>query len=58
MAFLMMGEISGGRDDKSREPRRGRGPGFFTRTCRNVRVKNRVLELSDDSGLPGSLVPP
>lgn len=58
MAFLMMGEMSGGGDDKSREPARGRGTEFF-RTCRKVRVKNPVvLELFAESGLPGSLVPP
>lgn len=55
MAFLMMGETSGGGDDKSREPPRGHGPEFL-RTWRKVRVKKPVvLELS---GLPGSLMPP
>ncbi|KAA8584859.1 hypothetical protein FQN60_003553 [Etheostoma spectabile] len=58
MAFLMMGETSGGMDDKSRESPRGRGTEFF-RTCRKVRVKNPVvLELFAESGLPGSLLPP
>lgn len=57
-AFLMMGEMSGGREDKSRESPRGRGTEFF-RTCRKVRVKNPVvLELLVESGLPGSLMPP
>lgn len=57
MAFLMMGETSGGADDKSREPPLGRGTEFF-RTCPKVRVKNLlVLELAE-SGLPGSPTPP
>lgn len=58
MAFLMMGEMSGGGDDVSREPPRGLATEFF-RTCRKVRVKNPVvLELCAESGLPGSLTPP
>lgn len=58
MAFLMMGEMSGGGDVKSREPPLGHGPEFF-RTCRKLREKNPVdLELFAESGLPGSLVPP
>lgn len=58
IAFLMIGEISGGGEDKSREPPRGRGPEVL-RTCRKVRVKNPVvLELLAESGLPGSLMPP
>ncbi|TNN58464.1 Interferon-induced very large GTPase 1 [Liparis tanakae] len=58
MAFLMMGETSGGGDDNSRELPRGRGTEFF-RTCRKLRVKNLVvLELFAESGLSGSLMPP
>ena len=58
MAFFMMGEMSGGGEDKSREPRRGRGAELLC-TCRNVRVKKPVdLELIAESGLPGSFMPP
>lgn len=59
MAFLMMGETSGGGgDDRSREPPRGLGPEVF-RTFLKVRVKNLVvLELLVESGLPGSRMPP
>ena len=57
MAFLMMGETSGG-GDRSRDALRGRGTEFF-RTCLKVRVKKPVvLELLVESGLPGSRTPP
>lgn len=50
MAFLMMGEMDGGGDEKSRDPPLSRGMGGF-RTCCRVRDKKRVvLEPEGESG--------
>ncbi len=50
MAFLMMGEMGGGGDEKSRDPPLNRGRGVF-RTCCSVLDKKRVgLEPGGESG--------
>lgn len=58
IAFLIMGEMSGGGEDVSREPPRGRATEFL-RTWWKARVKKpAILELLVESGLPGGRRPP